>query len=934
MTPDQQAQQTPPPVRVTYTDLSGNVHTEVFATEAAAKAFLAEQQGYAEKQRQFNIAHPEALKGQAGYEKAQADYAAAHAADWQVTHETPSGETVTKGFPTQAAAQAYMGTLPKATVTYIQPGTGKPETVAFQSAEQAKIFSEQVGTLASKGGTTSYWVTPSGAKYPGTQLGQEAAFTEMNIGADFGKIPSGPSKPITFYPTQRGGFVGLGNISAEPTPQPETLPADLSVGPTVFGVTFMDRSKLRGKEARPLNLTEIGVNLGKIETVIEKPFTWVTGGISERVSEFPAKAAELKIQGNPLSMLFVSGTVLAGATAGAFDIVTFPFRPSMWVGTVKGVGELVTSPGKVLGDMASQFEKNPLYAAGYLGVQATTLGVGAYEGMKAFKASEIGQRVTGAIPVPKYGSVKVPLEGGAVAEWRGLYLSKGEKAIPLIGKISDIPEGTKILGHGLGGEAEGYIPRSNIESTMTLKAMEKAGYSPEVIGDIENIRSVISETQFTKSKFIEDILPEETSTLSEAGVRAVKEFVIENKAQVEELYGSFSTKAQLVKDIEYSLPTGESALRIPGDIDIQLKVGEVKATQFASDLTKKIKATGVDVRVSAEKPTLIEANVGEGRYVHAVDIHFKGEVGDVQGPVGPIDEARWGFRLSKPTVEIEDIKVMSAAEQGIRKGSSIMGFEESGGIGPVAHRAKDIPDFFQIQETLLRSKAQTPSVLLAEEKLATLAERFNISDIGGENAVVSERYSFRGEAEPSISPILPASSIAILVKHPSAPTILSPSTLRSGASVSIISPSLAVYSPTPSSPSLITSTPSPVLSPSPQISSPSISPKISKYPSPSPSKTKYPSPLPSTLKYPSPSTPSPKYPSSSPPTTKYPSPSEPYYFKQPKPSPPISKTPPPPFIEEKKGRPKPKTELDLFGRKRVTYGELDLPTAVFGRRKK
>ena len=37
---------------------------------------------------------------------------------------------------------------------------------------------------------------------------------------------------------------------------------------------------------------------------------------------------------------------------------------------------------------------------------------------------------------------------------------------------------------------------------------------------------------------------------------------------------------------------------------------------------------------------------------------------------------------------------------------------------------------------------------------------------------------------------------------------------------------------------------------------------------------------------------------------------------------------------EKKEKPKPKTELDLFGKKRVTYSGLDLLTAVFGRRKK
>jgi hypothetical protein len=54
------------------------------------------------------------------------------------------------------------------------------------------------------------------------------------------------------------------------------------------------------------------------------------------------------------------------------------------------------------------------------------------------------------------------------------------------------------------------------------------------------------------------------------------------------------------------------------------------------------------------------------------------------------------------------------------------------------------------------------------------------------------------------------------------------------------------------------------------------------------------------------------------------------------PTPLISKVKPlmPSFMEERKSRPRMKMGLDLFGRKRVTYGELDLPTAVFGRRRK
>jgi hypothetical protein len=62
-------------------------------------------------------------------------------------------------------------------------------------------------------------------------------------------------------------------------------------------------------------------------------------------------------------------------------------------------------------------------------------------------------------------------------------------------------------------------------------------------------------------------------------------------------------------------------------------------------------------------------------------------------------------------------------------------------------------------------------------------------------------------------------------------------------------------------------------------------------------------------------------------TLRFPSPPMPLISK-------ASKSPIPSFMEGRKAKPKMKMELDLFGRKRVTYRELDLPTAVFGRRKK
>jgi hypothetical protein len=330
----------------------------------------------------------------------------------------------------------------------------------------------------------------------------------------------------------------------------------------------------------------------------------------------------------------------------------------------------------------------------------------------------------------------VPLESGEEVRWRGLYWSKGEGATMLAGKMSDVPEDAVILSHGLTGEGAGYVPISNIESEVTLRIMEKTGYPSETVQNVRDVRAIMGITQDTKSKFIEDLLPSRTRTLSESGVSTLKEFVLSNDEQVEELYGSFATKPQVSKEFEYILETETgsiSALREPGDIDIQLKVGQEGAVKFTKDLAARLQDAGEDVRVSPERAILIETRVDLDKYAHAVDIHFKGEEADL---MNPMSERAWGFTLQRAKVKIENIELMGASEQGLRKGVSILGFTEEQGLGPVAHRLKDIPDFFQVQETLLESKSDMQGQIL----LARLEPRFGVKDLADTDVIIQERY--------------------------------------------------------------------------------------------------------------------------------------------------------------------------------------------------
>ena len=332
------------------------------------------------------------------------------------------------------------------------------------------------------------------------------------------------------------------------------------------------------------------------------------------------------------------------------------------------------------------------------------------------------QRTFRKIPTLKYGDVTIPLESGSTLNWKGLYLNKGVDAKILVGKYSDLPVNSKILSRGISGEGTGYLPISNVDSAVTIKAMKKMGYSSDIIQDVTDMRSLMGLTENVKNKYVEDLLPAKTNTLSEKGVSTVKEFVLSKADSVEELYGSYATKSQVSKKFEFS-KDDISALRTPGDMDIQLKLTEEGATKFAQDLTLKLQEAGENVRLSESNPRLIEANVGSDKWAHAVDIHFEGEVVD---PLTPTLTKAWGFKMDKPSIKIEDIKVMSANEQGIRKGTSILGFKEDMTLGPQTHRIKDVPDFFQVQKTLVESSSKSSTKTKGSVLIDRLASRFEV----------------------------------------------------------------------------------------------------------------------------------------------------------------------------------------------------------------
>lgn len=237
-------------------------------------------------------------------------------------------------------------------------------------------------------------------------------------------------------------------------------------------------------------------------------------------------------------------------------------------------------------------------------------------------------------------------------------------------------------------------------------------------------------TQNTRPQTLNEVFPKQTNTLSIEGANTVKEFITQNIDKVDMVYGSYATKPQLSESFEYT-KGGISALRSPGDIDVQLNTDQIGAESFTKDLVTKLQGVGETVKVSSERPTLIEANIGGGKYAHAVDIHYQGEASDINTPSN-VGEQRWGFKINKSPVEIEKLPAMALNEQGLRKGSAIMGFKEDQGIGPEVWRGKDVPDFFQAQRTLLE---QMPI-----GKTSSAMEAFNrASDYYGVNNALSSK---------------------------------------------------------------------------------------------------------------------------------------------------------------------------------------------------
>jgi len=406
----------------------------------------------------------------------------------------------------------------------------------------------------------------------------------------------------------------------------------------------------------------------------------------------------------------------------------------------------------------------------------------------------------------------------------------------------------------------------------------------------------------------------------------------------------FPTGQSIVNRIERAVVGGET---IPGEkiVPEYVRSGEENFPKFSSEPHPP---TPTGYKAMAESYTPAELKIGEGvPSYHTTPASMPAEI--------MVGESRHGPGMFFAPATSEHFLRMSGESESLLPGiPNIFGrptiiygeFEDvvASGAGKASPKIQEILSRFSGKGVLVMPVEQleeAQAILPGGEKLVEVSGRFwaNLSSgvvpirrflpvVSGEGEVIGISVGELASSGYSI----PVSRPTTYLPSPSLPISTPSEKLSTSKTIKYESPSL----------------PKSISAPLSQIyTEPSIISKYSevstsKYPEPS--SPKYPKP--STIKYPSestikyPGTPSPKYPNPSkyypePSTIKYSSSPKPYYFQPPEPVyPSPKKTLPPSFMGEKKEKPKPKTELDLFGKKRVTYSGLDLLTAVFGRRKK
>jgi len=461
--------------------------------------------------------------------------------------------------------------------------------------------------------------------------------------------------------------------------------------------------EVQGKEVVPPTFEAFSKEFTK---VVPKPMEYeggIKGVFGRGTQRFISEPIE-RISKGPS----IPGGEVVGALAGGAAQVLFPYGVAAQLYPEKGPIAFTTMApyyGPITGATALTWKEQPLSGKA-MGVGFTLMpavGGVAYTPMRSFVAGKLGkvmpytmgEVVEGLKP---FGRVKLSTEAGEVTVWTGLKL--GDK--PVFGwgkgvglrfgrpKGLDLPKAVEVT--------SGYEPVTGIETRIIVDTanLKKMGFSDLEIVKLTETLKVRSEIPGKVSPYSEgtvEITP--TKTLSKEGVELVyMELKKAGGGKVDQIYGSYTAKPQLkpVEQVEW-VEGGKRGL--PGDLDVQLRLGEEGTQKFAQSLMDKLKVVEPEKRfkISPNSPSLIQVSSDGKTWSHAVDIHAGGSAYGMG-----IGEAAYGMVHAEPSVTLKyegvgKLKAMGLSEFVKRKAASILGWQK-GEISPAPHRVKDIYDFY------------------------------------------------------------------------------------------------------------------------------------------------------------------------------------------------------------------------------------------------
>lgn len=417
------------------------------------------------------------------------------------------------------------------------------------------------------------------------------------------------------------------------------------------------------------------------------------------------KRQELEAYKHPIvATALIAPIVLSGGTLGIAEEASFLGLRAAGILSKAPAAEKVVEIGVGVGRKV---------VSGVIGLSTGVgLGVGTYavatapKGQKIEKALELSIPTTLNVAGVYYGAKIAGVESTAIAGYKGIVYGKQ----PIIG--IQAKAGTVSLGTPKIDLAKGISPQGERVTTMADVTILKKNLPAEQAEKLKYGVEAAYQLRYTPSKFISKDLPTKTKTLSEKGVDIVVKFAVDERAK---LFGSYPTQSQLPSGVQ----------RVPGDVDLTLKKvsDEKTAIEKTKQLYSKLKASGEDVKISKENPTLIETSKGE----HVVDIKYKGQPATLeQGPESKGFFA--GIQIERPSTSFltkaGKVETSSLAEQGLRKGESVFilrtgtegtitaGLKPSKiGFSPAEHRIeKDIKDYFIVQEALAQSKGNKATI--------------------------------------------------------------------------------------------------------------------------------------------------------------------------------------------------------------------------------